>query len=59
MVHGANGKGEDAAQDAEGLQIMRALGRNMAWLLKSIQAGKAVGVEQPIIEPKQTTSFIR
>ena len=59
MVHGANGKGEDAAQDAEGLQIMRSIGRNMAWMLKCIQAGKAAGIAQPEIEPKQTTSFIR
>ena len=59
MVHGANGKAEDAAQDAEGLQTMRAIGRNMAWMLKCIAAGKAAGIEQPVAEPKQFTSFIR
>lgn len=59
MVHGANGKAEDAAQDTEGLQTMRAIGRNMAWMLKCIAAGKAAGIEQPVAEPKQFTSFIR
>src|SRR5574344_583095 len=38
MVHG--GKPEDVQQDLEGLQIMRTLGSNMAWLLKCIEAGK-------------------
>src|SRR5574344_1868206 len=38
MVHG--GKPEDVQQDLEGLQIMRTLGLNMAWLLKCIEAGK-------------------
>lgn len=38
MVHGNTP--EEVKQDAEGLQIMRTLGNNMAWLLKSIEAGK-------------------
>ncbi len=46
----------EASQDAEGLQIMRTLGRNMAWLLKNIQAG---GVERPVPEERQATNFIR
>lgn len=46
----------EASQDAEGLQIMRTLGRNMAWLLKNIQAG---GVERPEPEQRQATNFIR
>ncbi len=41
MVHGANA--QDVEQDLEGLQTMRALGRNMAWLLHCIEAGKAGG----------------
>lgn len=60
MVHGANNKGEDVLQDAEGLQTMRYLGRNMAWLLKCIEAGKKVGIEAP--KPEETkifTNFIR
>lgn len=57
MVHGNTP--EDVMQDLEGLQIMRTLGRNMAWLLKSIEAGKKAGVQMPIKEDKIKTSFIR
>ena len=50
-------KGE-AAQDAEGLQTMRTLARNMAFLMKSIALGKEqYGV--PEREPFQRTNFIR
>ena len=45
MVHGS--KPEDVLKDEEGVQIMKELGRNMAWLLKSIDAGKQAGVTQP------------
>lgn len=38
MVYG--GSAEDVRQDAEGLQTMRTLGRNMAFMMKSIQLGK-------------------
>lgn len=46
----------EALQDAEGLQIMRTLGRNMAWLLKNIKEGA-----QPVpkAEERQRTNFIR
>ena len=55
-VHGRE-KGE-AAQDAEGLQTMRTLARNMTFLLKSIALGKAqYGL--PEQEPFQRTNFIR
>ena len=55
-VHGA-GKGE-AEQDLEGLQTMRTLGRNMAFLMKSIALGKEkYGL--PNQEPWQPTNFIR
>lgn len=37
-------------QDAEGLKTMRNLARNMAWMLKSIEAGKAAGLEKPVLE---------
>ena len=57
MVHGA--KSEDVAQDEEGMAVMRTLGRNMAWLLKSIEAGRAAGVEPPEQEPPVKTNFIR
>lgn len=55
-VHGA-AKGE-AAQDAEGLQQMRTVARNMAFLIKSIALGKeAYGLPQP--EAFQRTNFVR
>lgn len=57
MVHGA--KSEDVLRDEEGLQIMRNLGRNMTWLLKCIEAGRAAGVEAPTAETAARTNFIR
>ncbi|HAE51765.1 MAG TPA: flavodoxin family protein [Ruminococcus sp.] len=55
-VHGRN-KGE-AEQDAEGLQTMRVLARNMAFLMKSIALGREkYGL--PEKEPWQGTHFIR
>ena len=58
MVHG--GCPEDVKKDEEGLQIMRVLGRNMAWLLQSIEAGKASGIAVPDMEKeKNRTNFIR
>ena len=50
---------EEALQDAEGLQTMRTLARNMAWLLKCIQAGKEAGITFPQEEPRLRTNFIR
>ena len=55
-VHG--GKPGQALEDAEGLQTMRTLARNMAFLMKSIALGKAqYGLPQK--EAPQVTSFIR
>lgn len=49
---------EEVRQDLEGLQIMRALGRNMAFLVKSIALGrKELGL--PEKEPRVSTNFIR
>lgn len=56
MVHGNTP--EEVRQDEEGLQIMRVLGKNMAWLLKCIEAGKKAGVELPVQEEKIKTNFI-
>ena len=55
-IHG--NKAEEAAQDEEGLQTMRILGNNMAWLLKCIELGKIEGLE-PVKEKKIMTNFIR
>lgn len=49
---------DEVRQDAEGLQIMRTLGRNMAWLLKRIHQAKNT-IAQPLVEPPQMTNFIR
>ena len=57
MVHGNTP--EEVRQDKEGLQIMRILGRNMAWILKCIEAGKKAGIEAPTTEDKIFTNFIR
>ena len=57
MVHGNTP--EEVKQDQEGLQIMRTLGNNMAWLLKCIAAGKAQGIDFPQREPFIRTNFIR
>ena len=57
MVHGS--KPEDVLQDEEGLQVMRTLGNNMAWLLKLLEKGKENGVEHPQPEVKIRTNFIR
>ena len=57
QVHGNTP--EEVLQDEEGMQTMRTLGENMAWLLKCIAAGKVHGVELPQYEPKIRTNFIR
>jgi len=49
---------EEVKQDLEGMQIMRTLGRNMAWLLKCIEAAKGT-VPYPETEPWLGTNFIR
>ena len=55
-IHG--NRAEEALQDEEGLQTMRVLGNNMAWLLKCIELGKQAGIE-PVKEKKIATNFIR
>ena len=55
-IHGNTA--EEAAQDAEGLQTMRMLGNNMAWLLKCIALGKEAGIA-PETDKKIWTNFIR
>ena len=57
MVHGNTP--EEVVQDEEGMQTMRQLGRNMAWLVKSISAGKEHGIPMPETEPKIRTNYIR
>lgn len=56
QVHGFTP--DDVRKDKEGLQTMRTLGQNMAWLLKCIEAGKKSGIEKPVYEPRERTHFI-
>ena len=48
----------DADGDAEGLATMRNIGKNMAWLLRCIEAGRAAGINAPEAD-RATTNFIR
>jgi multimeric flavodoxin WrbA len=58
MVHGNTP--DEVRQDLEGMQIMRMLGANMAWLLKCIKAGKDAGIQMPNLKEKHiSTNFIR
>ncbi len=57
QVHGNTP--EEVLRDAEGMQTMRTLGENMAWLLQCIAAGTSAGVPLPAYEPKCRTNFIR
>jgi multimeric flavodoxin WrbA len=56
VIHGT--KPGDALEDEEGKQIMRVLGKNMAYLLKLVENGKGT-VEEPEKEKKVFTNFIR
>lgn len=55
-VHGNNK--EEVVQDLEGMQTMYNLGKNMAWLLKCIEAGKNSNVVAPNNKVEKT-NFIR
>lgn len=57
MVHGNTP--DEVRQDLEGMQIMRTLGNNMAWLLKCIEMGRENGIAYPEREPAIKTNFIR
>ena len=57
MIHGNTA--EEVKQDLEGMENLRFLGRNMAWLLECIEAGMRAGIEMPEYERKTWTNFIR
>ncbi|MEG1825349.1 MAG: flavodoxin family protein [Cloacibacillus sp.] len=57
QVHGQTP--EEVRRDEEGMQTMRTLGQNMAWLLRSIEAGKAAGLPAPKYEEHLWTNFMR
>lgn len=56
QVHGLTP--DDVLKDKEGLQTMRTLAQNMAWLLKCIECGRANGIEKPLYEEHVQTNFI-
>lgn len=57
MVHGSNP--DDVRQDLEGLQTMRNIGRNMAWMLEMIEQGRQNNLPMPENEIGTWTNFIR
>ena len=57
QVHGNTP--EEVMQDEEGLQTMRTLAENMAWLIKCIEAGRRAGIELPEYEKRIGTNFMR
>ncbi len=57
QVHGYTP--DDVKKDIEGLQTMRTLGQNMAYLLKAQKAAAEAGVEKPVLEQTICTDFIR
>ncbi len=56
IIHGNNP--EESLEDEEGMQIMRTLGRNMAWLMKAVEMGKK-SIDLPEAEKRVWTNFIR
>jgi len=56
VIHGRS-TGE-VSQDGEGVQVMRVLGKNMAWLLKMKEATSGT-IQSPLPEKKVITNFIR
>ncbi|MBP1865461.1 hypothetical protein BD780_001997 [Clostridium tetanomorphum] len=56
VIHGT--APEEVIGDEEGRQIIRVLGKNMAWLMKLVENGKGT-VKEPEMEDKVFTNFIR
>lgn len=57
IVHGA--AADEVEQDEEGLQAMRFLGRNMAYLVKTLAAARAAGLQPSEQEETIFTNFVR
>jgi multimeric flavodoxin WrbA len=57
VVHGNTP--EEVAQDQEGLHNLRVMAKNIVWLLRCIEAGRAAGIDAPAKETKPKTNFIR
>jgi multimeric flavodoxin WrbA len=56
IVHGSSA--EEALGDLEGQQILRVVGRNMAWLMKAVAAGREAA-PYPELPKRAWTNFIR
>ena len=50
---------EDVPEDAEGVQTLRNLARNMAYVMKCLKAGRDAGINPPAIETEVLTNFVR
>ncbi len=57
QVHGANA--EQVEKDEEGLQTMRTLARNMAFMIKAFECARANGISVPEKEMQIRTNYIR
>lgn len=57
MVHGNTPA--EVVQDGEGMETMRNIGENMAWILRCIEAGKQAGICAPLTAKTVKTNFIR
>lgn len=55
VIHGM--RPGEVTRDEEGVQIMRVLGKNMAWLMKLVENGRGT-VAEPERETKQYMNFI-
>jgi len=56
VMHGNSA--QETMEDEEGLQIMEIQGRNMAWLLKVLAAGKTMVPPPPPVDERKRTNFI-
>ena len=56
-VHGS--QASDVLLDLEGVQNLKVLARNMAWLLKCIEAGKEKDIKAPELEEKIKFNYVR
>lgn len=56
-VHGDHP--DEVKEALEGLQTMRVVADNMAWILKSIKAGRNAGIQPPVRENRMKTSFYK
>ena len=56
--HVFGAKAEEVAEDEEGVQTMKNIGKNMAWMLKCIELGRQNGIDHPA-DVKKVTNFTR